>query len=237
MPGLLNNISNLSTLAISSAFAVHVVAFLWLWTWSKRDLRRIAGSLDDFTRGLKHSSILGATGHLSDQIEAFIADINEVLEDPARQSDRQALLHRMNVLDERRGYLHSMFFETSYNICRTMIEAYPLAGVLGTILAIGVALQSPAGDAGAGTVSAIVAQFGNAVWSTFAGLVSAVILMFFNSCVEPSFGRLSENRQHVREMVARAKRELAFSAADDARAHTGGNGSPASETGTKVENV
>ena len=236
MPELLNNLSNLSTLAIASAFAVHVVVFAWLWSWSKRDLRLIAGSLDDFTRGLKHRSILGATGHLSDQIEAFIADVNEVLEDPARQADRQALLHRMNVLDERRGYLHSMFFETSYNIGRTMIEAYPLAGVLGTILAIGVALQSP-GEAGAGTVNAIVAQFGNAVWSTFAGLAAAVILMFFNSCVEPSFRRLSENRQHVREMVAGAKRELAFSAGDDARPYSGGNGSPAGETGTKVENV
>jgi biopolymer transport protein ExbB/TolQ len=237
MPELLNNLSNLSTLAISSAFAVHVVAFLWLWTWSKRDLKRIAGSLDDFTRGLKHRSILGATGHLSDQIEAFIADVNEVLEDPARAADRQALLHRMNVLDERRGYLHSMFFETSYNICRTMIEAYPLAGVLGTILAIGVALQAPTGEQGAGTVSAIVAQFGNAVWSTFAGLVSAVILMFFNSCVEPSFRRLSENRQHVREMVSHAKRELAFSTAEDARSNSGGNGAPVDEAGVKTETV
>lgn len=235
MPELLNNLSNLSTLVISSAFVVHVIAFLWLWSWSKRDLRRIADSLDDFTRGLKHRSILGTTGHLSDQIEAFIADVNEVLEDPARQADRQALLHRMNVLDERRGYLHSMFFETSYNICRTMIEAYPLAGVLGTILAIGVALQSPGGEPGAGTVNAIVAQFGNAVWSTFAGLVSAVILMFFNSCVEPSFRRLSENRQHVREMVAGAKRELAFSSSEDARLHTDGNGSPVGEAEAAVE--
>ena len=235
MPDLLDNLSNLSSLMIASAFAVHVVAFLWLWIWSKRDLRRIAGSLDEFTRGLKHRSILGTTGHLSDQIEAFIADVNDVLEDTSRQADRQALLYRMNVLDERRGYLHSMFFETTYNIGRTMIEAYPLAGVLGTILAIGVALQTSSGEPGAGTVNAIVSQFGNAVWSTFAGLVSAIILMFINSCLEPSFSRLSENRQHVREMVAGAKRELAFSPGEDSRQHSGGNGSHVEETGLKIE--
>lgn len=213
MSDLLNSISSLSTVVIAAAFAVHVAAFLVLWSWSKRDLKRIADSLDDFTRGLKHRSILGNTGHLSDQIDAFIADVNEVLEDDSRQVDRQALLQRMNILDERRGYLHSLVFETSYNIWRTMIDAYPLAGVLGTILAIGVALQTEPGD-GAASTSAIVSQFGNAVWSTFAGLASAIVLMFLNSCVEPPFQRLTENRAHVREMIARAKRELSFPAGE-----------------------
>ena len=210
MPDLLQNLSGLSTLVIASAFAVHLAAFLLLWSWSKRDLRRLASSLDDFTRGLKHRSVLGATGHLSDQIEAFVADVNEVLEDPNRKADRGALLQRMNILDERRGYLHSLFFETSYNIWRTMIDAYPLAGVLGTILAIGVALQADPSGETASTVSRVVDQFGNAVWSTFAGLSSAIVLMFLNSCVEPPFHRLSENRAHIREMVGRAKRELSF---------------------------
>lgn len=215
MSDLLTSLSGLSTVVIAAAFAVHVAVFLALWNWSKRDLKRIADSLDDFTRGLKHRSILGTTGHLSDQIDAFIADVNEVLEDDGRHADRQALLQRMNILDERRGYLHSLFFETSYNIWRTMIDAYPLAGVLGTILAIGVALQTEPGG-GAASTGAIVSQFGNAVWSTFAGLAAAIVLMFFNSCVEPPFQRLTENRSHVREMIARAKRELAFPAGEPA---------------------
>ena len=216
MSDLLNNLSSLSTVVIASAFAVHIAAFIWLVAWSKRDLRHLATSLDEFTRGLRHRSILGATGHLSDQIEAFIADVNEALNDPARQVDRDALLHRMNILDERRGYLHSMSFETSYNIWRTMIDAYPLAGVLGTILAIGVALQSPTGGETTGSLDAIVGQFGYAVWSTFAGLASAIVLMFFNSCVEPPFQRLAEARLHVREMVGHAKRELGFTAGESA---------------------
>jgi biopolymer transport protein ExbB/TolQ len=124
----------------------------------------------------------------------------------------------MKILDERRRYLHSLFFETVYNIARTMIEAYPLAGVLGTILAIGTAIQM-GGDAAGGTsaVNQIVSQFGNAIWSTFAGLTAAILLMFINSWLETPFGRLSENRTHVREMVARAKRELSFSSEDTDR--------------------
>ena len=85
-----------------------------------------------------------------------------------------------------------------------MIEAYPLAGVLGTIVAIGAALAG--GDEA--SVGSIVGRFGDAIWSTFAGLASAIVLMFIHSFLEPGFARLSENRSHVRETVAKAKREL-----------------------------
>jgi biopolymer transport protein ExbB/TolQ len=210
MPGLIDNLSALSTFVISSACVAHLALFVALWVWSRRDLRTIASSLDDFTRGLKHRSILDTTSHLSDQIDAFLADVNEVLGEPSREADRNALLERMNILDEKRRYLHSLFFETTYNICRTMIEAYPLAGVLGTILAIGAALQVGPDAGTVSSISTIVSRFGDAIWSTFAGLSAAILLMFLNSLVEPPFQRLAENRVHVREMVARAKRELSL---------------------------
>lgn len=208
---MLDSLSALSTLAIAVACGIHLAVMAALWAWSRRDLRVMASSLDDFTRGLRHRSILEATGHLSDQIEAFLTDVNEVLNHPNRRTDRTALLDRINILDEKRKYLNSLAFETSYNICRTMIEAYPLAGVLGTILAIGAALQSGGGDPDAtASVASIVSRFGDAIWSTFAGLAAAILLMFINSFLEPPFLRLSENRSHLRETIARAKRELAF---------------------------
>lgn len=206
---LIGEISSLSTLIIVAAFALHVIMFFVLWIWAKRDLRAIATSLYDFTRRLKNQSLLEQRAHLSVQIEAFIADVNDVLDDPSRQEDRKTLLDRMRVLDEKRRYLNSMFFETVYNITRTMIEAYPLAGVLGTILAIGAALEVDAGNQ-AVSVSTIVGRFGEAIWSTFAGLVAAVLLMFINSMVETGFERLTESRRHVRETIARAKRELSI---------------------------
>ncbi|MEZ6067574.1 MAG: MotA/TolQ/ExbB proton channel family protein [Planctomycetaceae bacterium] len=212
---LLEQLSSLSTTVIVVAFAIHVCGLFILWIWAKRDLRQIASFLFDFTRGLKHQRVLDSTSHLGDQIDAFLADVNDVLDDPTRKEDSRNLLSRMRVLDEKRRYLDSMFFETSYNLARTMIEAYPLAGVLGTILAIGSALQHSAGSTEDGGVNAIVGRFGDAIWSTFAGLAAAILLMFLNSLLEPGFQRLSENRRHVRETVARAKRELALAASDD----------------------
>lgn len=210
-PGpLLAWLSSLSTPLIAGLAVLHVFVFFVLWIWYVRDLRIIAACLDDFTRGLRHRSVLGRSSPLTTQIDAFVQDISDVLTDPNRRDDRVECLRRIHILDERRTYLDSLSFETIGNIARTMIEAYPLAGVLGTILAIGSALQKNGNDAvsTAATLSGIVSRFGDAIWSTFAGLCAAIFLMFVNSVLEPRFGRLTASRAHVREIVARAKREL-----------------------------
>lgn len=209
---LLEEMSQLSTSVIVVLFSLHVGLFFVLWVWSKRDFRVIASSLFDFTKGLKNQSLLDSNSHLGDQIEVFLADVTDVLDDPNRAADRHALLTRMQFLDEKRSYLQSMSFETVYNSARTMIEAYPLAGVLGTMLAIGAALNTKT-DGQAATVAQVVERFGEAIWCSFAGLISAIILMFINSWLEPSFNRLTEDRKLVRETIGRAKRELTMSTA------------------------
>lgn len=208
--GLLEEFSAWSTPTIVALFAIHLGVLFILWVWSKRDFRVIASCLFDFTKGLKNQSLLDSNSHLGDQIEVFLADVNDVLDDPTRVTDRQALLTRIQVLDEKRQYLQSMSFETLYNSARTMIEAYPLGGILGTMLAIGAALNTKA-EGQAASVAQVVERFGEAIWCSFAGLTAAIILMFINSWLEPSFNRLSEDRRLVRETVSRAKRELTLS--------------------------
>ena len=210
---LLNRLSRLSMPVIATIAVIHLFVFMWLVGWARRDLRRMASDFDQFTRELKYRSILERGSNLSDQIDAFLADVKDVLDDPSKSAERQNLWLRMRILDEERRYLQSNAFETLYTICRTMIEAYPIAGVLGTVLAIGAGLQSGHGSAQQ-TVADIVRNFGDAIWSTFVGLFSAMLLMFVNSVVETKFRRLSENRLHVRETVARAKRELSIAAGD-----------------------
>ena len=216
----LKYLSGLSASIIIGAAVFHLFCFFVLSMWYRRDLSVIAGCLDDFTHGLKHRSVLGRNAPLTNQIDAFVEDINDVVNDPTRVNDRTECLRRIHILDERRSYLDSLSFETASNMARTMIEAYPLAGVLGTILAIGSALQkSDAVENASATMSAIVNRFGDAIWSTFCGLAAAIILMFINSMLETRFERLTQSRSHVRDMVAKAKRELAMTAvvADDVR--------------------
>ncbi|EMI57362.1 MotA/TolQ/ExbB proton channel family protein [Rhodopirellula sallentina] len=213
---MLELISSYSTFAILVAAAVHLFAFAVLAGWARSDRKRIAQTLERFTAGLPHRSRMDFHVHLSDQIEAFLADISDVMAQPLRSADRARLADRIRILDERREYLHSLRFETAWNVARTMIEAYPLAGVLGTILAIGSAL---AADDQA-SVNVIVTRFGDAIWSTFAGLSAAILLMLVGSVVEPGFARLSENRLGVREMAAKVKRELSVLEQSGAEAPT-----------------
>lgn len=200
--------SSLSTPVIAIAAILHLLYFWFLRNWCASDLRMIAGTLDDYTRGLKHRSVLERGAPLTTQIDAFVQDVNDVLSDASRSEDRSECLRRMQILDEKRRYLESLSFETATHVARTMIEAYPLAGVLGTVLAIGSALQTDAAGQSAATVNAVMERFGDSIWSTFAGLLAAIVLMFINSILEIRFNRLTDSRTNVREMVARAKREL-----------------------------
>ncbi len=212
---MLELISSYSTITILAAAVLHLLVFAVLILWARADRKRIAQTLERFTAGLPHRSRMDFHVHLSDQIEAFLADIGDVLAEPPHSPDRAKLVDRIRVLDERRDYLQSLRFETAWNVARTMIEAYPLAGVLGTILAIGSALA--ANDQA--SVNVIVSRFGDAIWSTFAGLAAAIVLMLISSIVEPGFARLSENRMHVREMAGRVKRELSVYDRTDSSNH------------------
>lgn len=206
MKQLLEAISTASTTIIVALAAVHLLCFLMLWAWYRRDLWRLAGTLDEFTRQLKHRSVLDRGSNLQDQISAFLQDIRDVTDSPQNLEGRAALRSRLQVLDERRVYLQSLRFETCYNLCRNMIEAYPLAGILGTILAIAAALQTD--TATSSTVGLIVQRFGEAIWSTCAGLVAAVFFLFINGLLETSFIRLETERDEVRKVVHAAKRSL-----------------------------
>lgn len=202
---LLTLVSRLALPAILIAFGIHLIGFMFLWTWYRRDIRNITSALDSFTKDVRFRSVLDRNSHLCDQIEAFLSDIDEVLDKPDRKTDRVSLSHRIHILDEKRVYLQSMGFETAYNVCRTMIEAYPIAGILGTIVAIGAVLQGAQGE---NAVQLLVARFGHSIWATFAGLSAAITLMLINSLVETSFLRLTEDRRHVRDAVFRMKRVL-----------------------------
>jgi biopolymer transport protein ExbB len=201
-------LSSLSTPVIAVVAILHLLFFLFLRLWYRRDLRLIAALLEDYTRGLRFRSVLDRSSSLTTQIDAFVQDVNDVLTDISRLDDRAACLQRMHILDEKRRYLESLSFDTAAHAARTMIEAYPLAGVLGTVLAIGSALQADAAAQSASAVNLVMERFGDSIWSTFAGLFAAIVLMFLNSLLEVRFNRLTDCRTHVRDMVARAKREL-----------------------------
>lgn len=61
MNTILSALAELSTWLIAVAACLHLGVFLLLWGWAKRDMRVLAGTLQDYTRDLRQRSVLDPT--------------------------------------------------------------------------------------------------------------------------------------------------------------------------------
>ncbi|MGO9114049.1 MAG: MotA/TolQ/ExbB proton channel family protein [Thermoguttaceae bacterium] len=198
------------------AFAViHAGLFSWLAIAYQQKTGRLGAHLESLVRGFSSRSDTDRTHSVDDDINVFLADLQDVIRNPAKLHELEDLRTRLIYKDEARPYLKTASFERIYSLSRTLIEIYPLLGILGTVLAIGcgLAAQANAAPESGAAIDAVVKNFGNSIWSTFMGLLFAVIYMILNAFWEPSFQRLMENQANVREIITAAKCRLGEGAA------------------------
>jgi len=236
MPSLLQWFADNASFLICCFAAVHFVVLSVLRVWWGRTLVTLQDYLRSLLANIKGTSDPRSIGDLDDQIEAFLLDVRAILTQEHFQHERDEIRTRVIAKKEQRPYLRAKAFERWYSVARAAVEIYPLAGILGTILAMAVSLapggqpetvvESAAGntavvaDAGqSGTVGAdkeaaettvagIVTNFRSAIWSTFFGLLFAIVFMGITAWYEPSFTRLVEYRAAVREAIREAERSM-----------------------------
>ena len=111
----------------------------------KRRLQAIwlADHLENLLSGLSSRADRDPYCTVDERIDSFLANVREVLDDPARSADRRKLHDTIVAKDETKKYLRGSNFETLYSVARTSIEMYPLLGIMGTVLAIALALNAP----------------------------------------------------------------------------------------------
>jgi biopolymer transport protein ExbB len=210
---------------------LHAIGFVALWRARNRRVRQLESHLTNLVGGLSRRSDHDPTHTVDERIDSFIAYIREVIQNPHSPAEVRRLYDRIVSKDELRRYLQGTKFETWYNVARTGIEIYPLLGIIGTVLAIGLGLNArpvdevaaPATqaavmrDAPAATppTSAIVRNFASSIWATLTGLVCAILFMMCNAYLEPSFTRLIEHRTSVRNVISHAKSQLGLAARDE----------------------
>jgi biopolymer transport protein ExbB/TolQ len=212
--------------------AIHAVGFVALLQARNRRVRQLESHLTNLVGGLSRRSDHDPSHTVDERIDTFIADIREVIQHPQTPTEARRLYERIVSKDELRRYLQGTKFETWYNVARTGIEIYPLLGIIGTVLAIGLGLNTrpetsaaphttptavttpaatPADTApapAANPTGAIVRNFASSIWATLVGLLFAIIFMMVNSYLEPSFARLIEHRASVRNVISHAKSQL-----------------------------
>lgn len=186
---------------------VHLLAFIGLWMNRNKQARRLEAHLRNIVGKFSTHHDVDPDATVDERIDSFVHDIREVLHSPGRRDDQRKLYERLVLKDESRIYLRGRRFETVLNIMETFIETYPLWGILGTLLGIGLGFASRA--MGATTASThIVKNFGGAIWCTVAGLTCAIILMMVHSAMETGLRRLAEHRAAVRDIIREARVEL-----------------------------
>jgi biopolymer transport protein ExbB len=228
-------LSDHSVHIILTLATIHVLGFLWLFRARNVMRRQLKLELHNTVKNLPSCPDEPLQVDVDDQIDRFITVIREVVQDPARPDERRQIHNELRVRSKALRSVRSSFWETLHNLGRNFIEAYPLMGILGTILAIGLGISSPAdaspdpGPAEPTTlpvvqnaseifvvaappqsesaVATIVGNFKNAIWSTFWGIAAAIVLIFMNALLEPGFGRLIEHQRAVREIMRMATRE------------------------------
>jgi hypothetical protein len=235
VPSLLQWFADNASLLICCFAAVHFLVLLVLRVWWGRTLLTLQDYLRSLLANIKGTSDPSSTGDLDDQIEAFLQDVRAILTQEHFQHERDEIRTRVIAKKEQRPYLRAKAFERWYSVARAAVEIYPLAGILGTILAMAVSLApgiqpdaalaagsgntAAAADADqprAGTddtaaetaVAGIVTNFRSAIWSTFFGLLFAIVFMGITAWYEPSFARLVEYRAAVREAIREAERSM-----------------------------
>lgn len=192
----------------------HIGLFLWLMLQQRLQTRRLASYLSDLVRTLSRRSDQDPADSIEEKIDSFIADIRDAIENP-NTNGTDLLYTRLVYKDETRTYLKGVAFEKWYSVCRSVIEIYPLLGIVGTVLAIWAGL-SAADSAGVTAIDGVVRNFGHSIRTTALGLGAAIVFMVWNAWLEPSFERLLEYRATVRSVVSVAKTRLGI-----LTAHTG----------------
>jgi len=216
---LLGYLAANASLLIALLAAAHFALFMALRLWWTRALQSLQDFLEALLRNIPGTSDRRRTHDLDDEIEDFLQDVRAILTQDHFKEQRHTILTRVIAKKEQRPYLRAKRFERWYNVARSCVEIYPLAGILGTILAMAVALsagqEAAEGAEMAGAVTSIVGNFSSAIWSTFWGLVFAIFFMGLNAWYEPSFARLIEYRTAVREAVREAERGIVLAPAEE----------------------
>lgn len=138
-----------------------------------------------------------------DQILAFCEDILAQL---SRGLDGRQL-KGLQKLQENKPYRKLRTIQSIYAVGPAVTEAYPMLGILGTVISIAGSLSTL--SVGDGTVgpdfSVVIESFGTALWTTIEGLVFAVIFMIIHSWVDSNYTILSDVRRKFEEIVREAR--------------------------------
>jgi len=167
---------------------------------SSSNTHQLCDSLRNMLRGIKDPPEQDRSRIIHDEIVSLL-DCAESLRKTSAE-DFKRLLSNIRNQDARKIDLKSYRIDSWSNVANAIVQAFPLLGIFGTILAIGQSLQGSEGD-----VSVIMAAFTNAVNTTILGLVFALIYMIVDAFFQAKSGRLKNELNKYRDVIKHYQHE------------------------------
>jgi biopolymer transport protein ExbB/TolQ len=204
---MLNFLANHSPLLILLIGAGHAAVFAVLRRMAGLESARLKSFLATLHRHVAGKTDADVTKDDLDLIEDYLGDIEKLFGDPAHEEELAAIRRHLLAKTESLNAKGIARLQSWHAPSRAFIEAYPFLGIIGTLLAMGVALPqaSGAGAVEAEAMAGIVQAFSAAIWSTVWGLALAILFLILNSTLEPKLDRLVEDERLTRDFVIRLK--------------------------------
>jgi len=187
-------LSNQMVFIILTVAVFELALYVFLYKMTSTNTHQLCDSLRNMLRGIKEPPEQDRSRVIHDEIVALL-DCAESLRKSSVE-DFKRLLANVRNQDARKVDLKSYQIEIWGNVANAIVQAFPLLGIFGTILAIGQSLQGSAGD-----VSVVMKAFTNAVDTTILGLVFAVAYMIVDAFFQAKAGRLKTELAKYRDVT------------------------------------
>jgi len=198
-------------LVIGILFCVNGGIFFYLYITSNSIKKKLEGYLINVVKGNVITPDVDKSQNLDQIIDAHIKTISDGLMIWTKAEKENTLL-RMELKEESKHQYDDLnFFVILYSLARSIIEVFPLLGILGTLLAIGAGFGGEE-KVESEQIKSVIKNFKDSVWVSAGGISCAIFYTLVNSYCEPIFEKLVTNKSKINDLISEAKKSVRFSA-------------------------
>ncbi len=152
---------------------------------------------DNLLKGFKDAPDYDSTQNIHEKIQAALDYINHKV--ATSDEFKTEFAKNANTVSRRPFYSRHYKIEIFASVISTLVQVFPLLGILGTILAI----AQTAFEKGAVDVSSLSSAFILAMDTTILGITFSIIFMVIESTFQPKIERIITESMYYKQIVAK----------------------------------
>ncbi len=152
---------------------------------------------DNLLKGFKDAPDYDSDQNVHERIQAALDFINHKIS--ANEDYRVEFAKNANTISRRPFYSRHYKIEIFASVISTLVQIFPLLGILGTILAI----AQTAFNNGAIDVSSLSSAFVLAMDTTILGITFSIVFMVIESTFQPKIERIISESLYYKQLVSR----------------------------------